>query len=158
MTHHKSLGISGSRDGLTLHQRAFMLSWMRNHNAQVVHHGDCIGADEQVARLFSTTFSYIIAHPGHIAAMRANCEVNDLTLSPLNTLVRNRFIVKHSNHILAFPSQRSPGTRSGTWYTIDYAQKQNKPVTVVLPSGEVQEFPRNENRDRPLRLVQEQKD
>jgi hypothetical protein len=156
--HYKSIGMTGTRSGLSPAQRTFVLKWLENNSATVLHHGDCIGADDEVALMFSMAGSYIIAHPGGIPAMRANSEATDLILTPLNNLVRNRFIVKHSKHLLAFPESRGPTPNSQTWYTIEYAQKQNVPITIILPNGNISSIYKQEGRRENLRLVPEPKD
>lgn len=137
MRRYKSIGITGSRIGLTHMQEYWVLNFLDCNVANNLHHGDCVGADDRVAILFSQRGSYIIAHPGSSPSMRAHCVVNDLILPTSYNLLRNRRIVDSSELMLAFPPSPLEIPRSGTWYTILYAKKQYVPITVVNPDGTI---------------------
>ena len=92
-----------------------------------LRHGDCIGADEQFARLAKKVGFYLIAHPGHPTdptetKYRAFVEVNDVTLEPEPFLVRDKKMVENAALLLAAPFQDYEVQRSGTWTTVRYAR------------------------------------
>jgi len=140
MPRYRSIGTTGSRDGLTEEQRDWIedFSTYKKNQINVLHHGDCIGSDDEVATIFSVRGTYIIAHPGNgMIAMRANCIVNDLVLPARYYLKRNQDIVKASKLLLGFPRTEREITRSGTWSTIRYARTLQVPIYAVTPSGKV---------------------
>lgn len=136
MTMYKSIGVTGTRLGLSKFQLLWLEKFLTYNKSKVLHHGDCVGVDTQVAIQFAKVDAYIIAHPGNIKNMQANCVVNDLIMPWSDTLVRNRFIVNHSSLLLAFPATTHQIAHSGTWSTIRYAKKQSKPVLIISPDGD----------------------
>jgi hypothetical protein len=54
-------------------------------------------------------------------------------------LIRNRLIAARCDALLATPAEPDEVLRSGTWSTIRYARKEGKPITLILPSGEIRE-------------------
>lgn len=154
MTIYKSVGVTATRLGLTLPQKEWALGFFETNEINVLHHGDCKGGDDQLARMAHSFDIYIIAHPGDSAYYRAYCEANDLVLPEKENLVRNRNIVAHCQLLLAFPQSKTPLRRSGTWYTIRHTQKmpvhRRPQVITVLPDGSV----RNNS---ILRLVTDEK-
>jgi hypothetical protein len=140
MPRFKSIGTTGTRYGLTEEQRYWVEDFSDNKNniIDVLHHGDCIGSDAEVATIFSRRGTYIIAHPGHgRAELRAHCAVNNLVLPVRPYLSRNRDILRASLMLLGFPKTEIEITRSGTWSTIRYARAIKLPIYVVTPSGKV---------------------
>jgi hypothetical protein len=141
MPKYKSIGTTGTRVGLTEQQRAWIedFSTPRKNLANVLHHGDCVGSDDEIATIFSRRGTYVIAHPGEgVAEMRAKCKVNDLVLPARPYLERNKDIVHTGKQLLlGFPRTEIEITRSGTWATIRYARTLHVPTYVVTPSGKV---------------------
>lgn len=132
----RSLGVTGSRQGLTAFQSRWTIKFISQEvsSIRVLHHGDCIGADEEFATSCrSIDKTYIIAHPGDTPHFRARCRANDLVLPNLGNLERNRVIVKLSDFIVGFPSSHYPTPRSGTWYTLNYAKEKRVPRIIVGP-------------------------
>ena len=136
MTVYKSIGVTATRDGLTALQTKWLLEFLEKNRALTLHHGDCIGGDNEIATMFSNHGSYVIAFPGSTVHKRALCKANDLTFPWSDNLVRNRFIVNHVELLLAFPNSVSELQRSGTWFTIRYARKQRIPMFIINPNGE----------------------
>jgi hypothetical protein len=104
-------------------------------------HGDCIGSDEDfhvIARGFGAR---VEAHPGLNVRLRARCDA-DLIHPPTNNFQRNRRIVDTSAAMVATPLEPTHRDYGGTWYTVDYALKQKKPLALVLArsGGAVIEF------------------
>lgn len=140
MPRYKSIGTTGTRKGLTEEQREWVedFSSPKKNIVDVMHHGDCVGSDEEVATIFHARNTYIIAHPGNGRfELRANCAANDLVLPTRTYLKRNLDIVKASELLLGFPKIETEIYRSGTWASIRYARAIQIPIYVVTPSGKV---------------------
>lgn len=138
------LGITATRRGLTDPQRvaAFDLLVLRRElGAARLHHGACVGGDEQVAELAHELGYFLIAHPSDMPGLTSDYA---LTLShevrpsrpPLD---RNRDIVDETDHaLLAHPAGQVEVTRSGTWATVRYARRTpDLPRVMVWPDGTV---------------------
>ncbi|MBK7823326.1 MAG: hypothetical protein IPJ61_20280 [Tessaracoccus sp.] len=108
-----------------------------------LHHGDCVGADAQMHRLFDREGKRITIHPPTDAKLRAWCEANGLTtqlavvrsLDPQPYLTRNRAIVDACTVLLAAPHGVYGERLSGTWATVRYARSTAKPLVIVRPDG-----------------------
>lgn len=138
MPRYKSIGTTGTRDGLSKEQKEWVEDFSDKNQINVLHHGDCIGSDDEVATALSFGGTYIIAHPGSgVAAMRVNCVVNDLVLPAKLYVTRNQDIVRASELLLGFPKAEDEIIRSGTWATTRYARTLHIPIYVVTPSGKV---------------------
>jgi hypothetical protein len=135
---YRSIGVTGTRNGLSEEQANWIDQFLIYNAVNVLHHGDCVGVDEQVALKFADRKAYIIAHPGlDVMMYRANCKVNDLVLPGKAALNRNRYIVQCSELLLAFPNSETDALRSGTWFTIRHAKKVKVPTIIVTPTGKV---------------------
>ncbi len=131
----RHLGVTGTQDGMTRSQVRRIESWRDTLIAhfEYLHHGDCIGADEQMADLFRD-YLLIISHPPINDSKRAFTEA-DQTRSPKGYLVRNRDIVNESFTLIAMPKGYYEVQRSGTWATIRYARQTHKRRVIVWPDG-----------------------
>lgn len=134
-----SIGFSGTRKGMTDRQSEavnVLLEYLINHhNATEVHHGDCIGSDEQFHNMSAERLLKITIHPPNNSKFRAFCNSKNIE-EELNYLERNRNIIKKSNILIATPDGGSLGThKSGTWYTIEYAINENIPTIILFPDG-----------------------
>jgi hypothetical protein len=103
---------------------------------QDFHHGDCVGADEQAAKLAAKFGYHIIGHPPIEASGRANFP-SAIERDPKPFLARNLDIVRESELILATPKEYDEVRRSGTWATIRYARRFSRKLRIILPSGRV---------------------
>jgi hypothetical protein len=112
------------------------------------HHGDCKGADDEAAdavkNLRDIARKYrgisIVCHPPADNTHRAFNKHAEVTLEPKTHFARNRDIVNACDLLIATPwqTERPPkGTGGGTWYTIEFAEKQGKPVMIIWPDGNV---------------------
>jgi hypothetical protein len=131
-----TVGFTGSRYGMTEWQELELILFCASNTEGPITflHGDCIGADEQAARIFRAAGAYTEGYPGHIPQYRANFP-SDFTHEPQNTLVRNRIIVDRSELMIATPYSYSFKPGSGTWMTINYAVSTEKPLQVLYPDG-----------------------
>lgn len=131
--HH--VGFTGTREGMTPRQRASFEYWLGQRPAGVLHHGRCKGADEQANNLALARGWVTVAHPGHLYRWISECECTTV-LPARATLVRNMDIVNQTDELVATPKQFEMLRKgSGTWYTILFAKKKGKPVTIIYPDG-----------------------
>lgn len=139
---YKSVGVTGTRGNVTEFQSEWLDAWLTTNKANVLHHGDCVGADALAARMFYRYNTFVIAHPGLVKKeYRAFSLVNDLVLPATSTFRRNDLIVRISDLLLAFPQGKEEDfIRSGTWQTIRFARKYNKPHIIVYPEGPPESF------------------
>lgn len=119
---------------MTWKQKHTFAGWIDDH-AEIteLHHGDCIGADEEAHQL---TALYTVIHPPENPAMRAWC-TGDETRHPRPYKDRNYDIVDDTDVLIATPSHPNEILQSGTWQTIRHARKTGKPVVVINPDGSI---------------------
>lgn len=136
------VGVTGTQEGLTKEQFTAAEFLIKFLNISTLHHGDCIGADEQLDNIARNVGLNRSIHPPKNDSKRAYCHLNHegmfnkFTLFPEKEyLDRNHDIVDDSELILAFPKGFSEELRSGTWATVRYAIKQGRLVLVVFPDG-----------------------
>jgi len=131
------VGVSGSREGMTPAQRDDMHQFLsdivsENKGRELFfHHGDCIGVDADSAAMARELGFIIVAHPPIKDIYRAFHD-SDIIIPVKDYFDRNRDIVDLSDEMFGVPKSITD-TRSGTWYTIKYAQKNNKLITIIEP-------------------------
>lgn len=145
------LGITGSREGMTGLQKTALQHWLTDMVRELgepvdeVHHGDCIGVDEEAHYLIveNCFTKRIVIHPPITNTLRANCLVLPPTpiqlevTAPAPYLDRDKAIVQASAVLLAFPKTPTETVRSGTWYTVRYARYRKRPIRIFLPDGTI---------------------
>lgn len=133
------LGFSGSRHGMTREQKDFVVDYLLKNldNIEEVHHGDCVGSDEQFHKIAKSYNIKIIIHPPNNYSKRAFCS-GSIILEEQDYLKRDEEIAKSCDVLIATPSADSfrQVIRSGTWYTINKAKEFNKKIIIVKPDGE----------------------
>ena len=131
------VGFTGTQKGLTSIQ-LFRISELIE-GASELHHGDCIGADDEVDKIATMLRIAKTIHPPLENKKRAFCTRGYfLILRAKGYLERNRDIVDATEYLIAAPSGAEQ-TRSGTWSTVRYAKKMRKRICVVMPDGKVEE-------------------
>lgn len=133
-----NIGFTGTQGGMTKAQYKQVIEWIRRslYSYPTFHHGDCIGADEDLHHLVELTGEPIIIHPPTNESKRAFCK-GALVLEAKDYLDRNHDIVDASNILWAAPSGMTEELRSGTWATIRYARKQGKSIVIFYPDGSI---------------------
>jgi len=124
-------GFTGSQHGMSAAQEASLASSLAHYTE--LHHGDCIGADAVAHSIAADLDMRIIVHPPSNDSKRAYCRYADEELVPRPYLKRNRDIVDACDHLFATPNTRQEVLRSGTWATIRYARRVEKPMTIIYP-------------------------
>lgn len=134
------VGFTGTRHGMTAEQRAAvqaLLVKLAALDELCGHHGDCVGADAEFHDIVRPLARTVVIHPPIDDAHRAFCKSADEWRPAITHLARNRCIVIESAVMIATPYEADRQLRGGTWYTIDYTQKQDHPLAVVAPVGDV---------------------
>lgn len=130
-----SLGFSGSRHGMSEVQKDALYRILKQHEG-IFRHGDCMGADAEahdIARALHPRWTIHI-HPPIKNGWRA-FKKGDSESPPKDYFVRNADIVNSSQYMVMCPnSARETG---GTWWTINYARKNNAQFSIILPDGTV---------------------
>lgn len=129
--HPLHVGFTGGRRPATQHQEM----WIRTTFERlfvpgaVLHHGDCVGKDEVAHRIAQSIGYMTVVHPPTISYLRAFCMGVDVRREPRPYLIRNEDIVRETSVLVAVPD--SPGhKRSGTWYTVRFANRVEHDVIV----------------------------
>lgn len=125
-------GFTGSRLGMTVRQRELFCILLAE--ADVLHHGDCIGGDKQAHGIARVMGKRIIVHPPSAYVYRAFC-AGDEVLPEKEYRARNLDIVLASSLLIAAPADSLTSARSGTWATIRRAVKMQRPTKVLFPDG-----------------------
>jgi hypothetical protein len=140
------IGFTGTNKGMTQGQRlqlaALFTVLKAEYDGHLIefHHGLCIGADEQAAKLAKQFGFRVIAHPGFNSRkpkdtmFRSDWTGSDETRTAEPFLKRDRGIVDETIRMIATPLTREEQVRSGTWTTVRYARKQGKQVDVLYPA------------------------
>lgn len=101
-------------------------------------HGDCVGADAQFHDICLELGIAIEIHPCTIEKMRAYCKGARKVYDPIKPLDRNKVMVERAERTLATPATDFETPRGGTWHSIRHAKKLSRPLTIFLPSGEIE--------------------
>ena len=127
-----SLGFTGTRKGMTPEQQASVRAIVGGFST--VHHGDCIGADEEMHDIAIAFGQSVVVHPPADPKLRAWCR-GDVVLPEKPYHDRNRDIVNAARYLLATPDSMKETTKGGTWYTVRYARQEGKDILIVWPDG-----------------------
>lgn len=134
----KKIGLTASREPRPQPQLDALKLLMEMLGPCELHHGDCVGGDEQAHDMAVHAGWRIVVHPGtDTGALRAWCR-GDENRSPKANLKRNWDIVVETSEMIALPKGPEE-LRSGTWSTIRKARKAGRPVTVIWPDGRVEQ-------------------
>lgn len=131
-----SVGFTGTAVGMTAYQceelERLWLKLRSQSSKQIeLHHGDCVGADEQAHDIAKKLGFRIVIHPPIIETKRAFCSGADEIRPAYDFLIRNHHIVDESSELFVGPKTNQEELRSGTWSTYRYAEESNKPRTVL---------------------------
>ncbi len=134
-------GFTGTRNGMSSAQTNILFVLLRDDvSIQELHHGDCVGADSQAHSFAQKLHIYTVAHPPSDDSLRAHCKYVREVRPVADYLTRDRNIVDETGILFATPSTETEPVNkrgSGTWYTIDYARKQGKPIKIIWPNGQI---------------------
>lgn len=128
------IGVTGTREQPTKQQLSITFSFLRVFPGVELHHGNCIGFDELVAKRALSERYYIVGHPPKNKRYLADVH-NDELRRAKEYLDRNQDIVVESDILLAAPKSAEEVLRSGTWSTIRYARTIKRPTFIIFPNG-----------------------
>lgn len=140
-----NIGFTGTRHGMTSVQKEALRKCLEELTCGIgdctgkgsaFMHGDCVGADAEAHRIVRRSFPGLSINiaPSKIDSLRAYCE-GDVLMAPDDPLKRNEKIVDWASAIFACPAEFNEQSRGGTWFTIRFARKMAKPLTIVYPDG-----------------------
>lgn len=102
----------------------------------VLHHGDCKGADAEAHWIAKHLYGkYTVCHPPIKSRTRAFTTPNDEVRPQYDYITRDHHIVDESQFLIGVSKSMTELIRSGTWTTIRYARKKNKPILILWPDG-----------------------
>lgn len=132
------LGFTGTQHGMNAVQLRHLEQILVRLTPDVVHHGDCIGADVEFHDTVRTLFPscLIIGHPPENPKKRAFLEC-DVLWPEKPYMDRNQDIVDESVDLIAAPREMAARPHSGTWATYGRAIKAGRPTYLLLPDGTV---------------------
>jgi hypothetical protein len=125
------LGSTGTRQGMTPEQKDTVAVLVQPY--AVLHHGDCVGSDEEMHDIAGAAGLHRVIHPPLDRRYRAFCQGEE-TLKAKAYLTRDRDIVFACDVLIATPAEDHHMTHGGTWYTVDFAIP-IRPVGIVWPDG-----------------------
>jgi Na+-transporting NADH:ubiquinone oxidoreductase subunit NqrF len=114
--------------------RRALQTWLDEGLALVGLHGDCIGADVDFHNICRELKLDVKKRPSTWDSTVANTDAIQVA-EPERPYARNRAIVANCDCMIATPPNYEYIDRSGTWFTLTYAAKTGKRVTVVFPNG-----------------------
>lgn len=128
------IGFTGTHQGMTLVQKKSVTKILKNISVILeVHHGDCIGADEDFHNICVYLNIPIIIHPPIKDKARAFCKNYYQIREPKDYIVRNHDIVDETDLLIACPKGFKEELRSGTWTTVRYARKVKRRELIIYP-------------------------
>jgi hypothetical protein len=130
----KKVGFTGTHKGaapLQLAEAKAKLITLKEDGFDEFHHGACIGADEQVAKIAKELGFRVVGHPGLAhdpknLKYRSDWTGNDEVRDAKPFIARDRDIVDETHVMLATPLTHTEQVRSGTWTTIRYAKSRGR--------------------------------
>jgi len=137
------VGFTGTSEGMMNEQVLevhMLLGEFKNIGVRKAVHGLCIGADEQFHTMARAFQYWMIGRPGVTKSGKVwkRSLVECDTVFPAKFfLKRNPDIVDSSGVMLATPKESNEMIGSGTWATIRYARKVQKPLILIRPDGSV---------------------
>lgn len=128
-------GFTGTQEGMTRAQKTSVRRILHEAAPGDFHHGDCIGADVEAARMAHPEY-VTYAHVPENESKRA-FHASDVIYPGKPYMERNQDIVDVAEALIATPSTTVEKLRSGTWATVRRARARRIPIYLVMPSGNV---------------------
>jgi hypothetical protein len=134
------VAFTGTQKGMTFAQK-IRVEWLLRMFAerglsQVLHFGDCIGADQQTADI-ATSFGYhLVAHPSTATHKVGNHFAHERYVAA-PPLARNAQMLAMSEILIAAPETKQEIQRSGTWSTIRRARATHMEFYILYSDGNV---------------------
>lgn len=130
-----TLGFTGTSLGMK--SRQFKAVRQLLYHVDVLHLGDCIGADAEAYGVATEYGVTRIGHPPSHSKMRAFLDYDE-EREPKPYLERNDDIALEGvDGLIAAPSGWVEERRSGTWSTVRRARKLGRRIWIVRPDGSI---------------------
>ncbi len=130
------VGATGTRHGCTQEQLAALRRVLRGLPGRALHHGDCLGFDDEVHGVARELGYRVVVRPPTEQALAAGHQ-GDERREPRPYLARNEDILRDTEVLVACP-EGPETTRSGTWSTVRRARQLHRPIITVWPDGRVE--------------------
>lgn len=138
-----SVGFTGTRQGMTEAQRSTVIKLLSSKETHMAHHGGCIGADIDFDTICRDILSIPTSvHPSNLKNQQGKWSYTNVVFPEKPPLDRNKDIVDSVDFLVACPKGYIEEIRSGTWATIRYTRKVEKPLYIVYPNGSIESFNR----------------
>lgn len=126
------VGFTGTREGMSQHQKEQFALKIYELGCVEFHHGDCAGADAEAHDIIREIFPHIriVVHPPISDYMRAYKEGDEIR-RPYDYIPRDKNIVNETDYLIGAPLSDIEERRSGTWATIRHARRTHKIHTVI---------------------------
>jgi len=134
-----TVGVTATRHGMTAEQLKTFARLLVELGAVELHHGDCLGGDDDADQVAAALGVRRVSHPPTNPVLRAYCRA-EVELPPEPYHDRNRAIVRASCPLIGVPREAAEQKHGGTWGTIAYARQCRRPVIVVNPCGDFYGF------------------
>lgn len=144
------VAVTATRRGITRPQRERLIEQLvivRNTLGGkppdfMLHHGDCVGGDHTAWAEARALGWRTCSHPPIVEDRWRAWTRNDQTCTPAPYRDRNQQIVDHVRmwlpHVLIGMPGNGSRYGSGTWQTIEYAQRTDTHTVVILPDGTIE--------------------
>lgn len=130
------VGVTGTHHGGSPAQLTTLGQFLTSVMPKRLHEGDCIGVDAQACRMARALGIYVVAHPPENPRRRAY-EPADEVRPEKPYMMRDRDIVDETQILIGLPHEFQEIVHSGTWATVRYGVKINRPVYLILPDGKM---------------------
>lgn len=126
------IGFTGTQLGMSQHQKEQFVLKCEELGITEFHHGDCIGADAEAHDIVREFFPnvWIVGHLPKYKNKQVFRKCDEYR-APLDYLVRDKNIVSETEFLIGAPKSDDEELRSGTWTTIRYSRKANKPQEIL---------------------------
>lgn len=127
------IGFTGTREGMSQHQKEQFVLKMFELEPTEFHHGDCEGADAEAHDMVREFFPHvwIVVYPPKSDYRRA-FKKGDEMKPPESYLNRDMNIVMATEQLIGAPRTNNEVVRSGTWTTIRYGRDKHLQPPIVL--------------------------
>lgn len=147
MMRARSVGFTATQEGMSGAQKITLRETLLKLTPDELHHGDCVGGDEECDKIARSLGVAVVIHPPTNSSKRAFCaQPGDVVWEPAPYLERNGDIVESSTVLIAAPRRDVEELRSGTWSTVRKARRSGRRVFVLARDGGVLKDPAPERR------------
>lgn len=131
----KRIAFTGTRKGMTPTQIEVVTKFIQWSGPQGVFHGGCKGADEQLHQIALELGLPVVVYPSDKKEWWGNWKGAKIVKDPMPPLERNKIMVDRTTLLIAAPFEYIEQQHGGTWYTMRYAQQQQRIVEIAWRDG-----------------------